>query len=145
MKIAIIVLSGLVIFVFGGLLGLLITISTNQPQPPPAAIIEISSEEQELASELEELQMLFQDLQSQLNAQQAETAETAVPSISGQAAREAALEHIGGQGIIQETLLFEENGILLFEIEIINENLRHMVYINAQNGTVVRSEFFNVN
>jgi uncharacterized membrane protein YkoI len=60
-----------------------------------------------------------------------------IPQISGQRAREIALELLG-HGTARDVLLFEENGVLIFEVEIRYVDVRYMVYVNAISGNVVR-------
>ena len=56
-----------------------------------------------------------------------------IPSISSQRAREIAVELVG-YGVARDVLLFSEDGVLQFEVEVWHLNRRYMVYIDAIDG-----------
>jgi uncharacterized membrane protein YkoI len=95
---------------------------------------------EEMQNTINELTVLLQQLiQNQNNSAIALSGvnQPGIPQLSSQRAREIALELIG-HGTARNVLLFEENGILMFEVEIRHSNVRYMVYVNARNGSVVR-------
>ena len=64
-----------------------------------------------------------------------------IAQISGQRAREIALETVG-YGTIRDAILFSENGSLTFEVDIRHGYVRYMVYVNAVNSEIVRIDRF---
>ena len=65
-----------------------------------------------------------------------------VPSISGQRAREIAIELVG-YGVARDVLLFSEDGVLQFEVDVRHLNRRYMVYINAIDGEFISISRFD--
>ncbi|MCL1988211.1 MAG: PepSY domain-containing protein [Firmicutes bacterium] len=87
-----------------------------------------------MQAEIAELRALIQALVGNTG----NTAPTpGVPNISRQQAREIALDLIGA-GVAGEVMLFTEDGVLTFEVEIRQGALRHTVYVNAITGSVIR-------
>ena len=91
---------------------------------------------QEEISELRELvQMLLVLLQNQQPTQNSATADT--PQISMQRAREIALQHVTGQGTIGAIMLFRENGVLNYEVNVATSSANYTIYINALTGVII--------
>ena len=93
---------------------------------------------EEMQTQIEELRTLINALVLALgNGAQPQTNQAGIPSISSQRARAIAVELVG-HGIARDVMLFSENGVLMFEVEVIHETVRYMVYVNAINGGVIR-------
>jgi len=93
--------------------------------------------QEEMQLQIDELRELVNMLVSALlNNNQA-----GIPGISSQLARDIAIEFVG-HGTTRDVLLFTENGVLIFEVEVRHEDVRYMVYIIAANGNVLRMSRF---
>ena len=87
---------------------------------------------QEEISELRELvQMLVLLLQNQQPTQNNTNAPSDVPQISMQRARDIALEHVTGEGTIGAIMLFREDGVLTYEVNIATSAANYTIYIDA--------------
>ena len=125
---------------------------------PPGVVVaqaaQVQAEQptaEEMRAEIDELRqlilLLLQNMTNgngyaQANPQSATQTQAGVPNISSQRARDIAVEVIG-HGAAREVILFTENGVLLFEVDVRNGTTRYMVYINAATGAVVRMNSFN--
>ena len=65
-----------------------------------------------------------------------------IPSISGQRAREIAVELVG-YGEARDVLLFSDDGALKFEVDVRYLNRRYMVYIDAASGEFISISRFD--
>ena len=57
--------------------------------------------------------------------------------ISSQEATEIALDYIG-HGSSHHVTLVNENGVDIYEVQIIDDEIRYLVYVSAENGHIVR-------
>jgi uncharacterized membrane protein YkoI len=96
-------------------------------------------QQEEMQMQIDELRELVNLLVLALsgNNQQGQNTQAGVPGVSSQRARDIATEFIGN-GTARDVLLFTENNVLMFEVEVHQENVRYNVYINAVNGDVIR-------
>jgi len=120
------------VFIFGAAL----TANTVSAQEPVGSQPGI----EEMQRQVEELRALINALILALgsnNSAQPQTNQEGIPSISSQRAREIAVELVG-HGIARDVMLFSENGVLTFEVEVVHNNVQYMVYINALNGGIIR-------
>ncbi|MCL1988503.1 MAG: PepSY domain-containing protein [Firmicutes bacterium] len=146
MKKAVIILSILFTLVFIVLIVIIIFLfsqmQTQQMQPmqqaqqnvqqtPPAQHEEELTES--LAAELADLRAQLQEL---LNNDDS--------IISESEAEIVALDFLGF-GAISHTMLFIGDGLYTFEVEIMHEMVRYIVYVNAVEGTVLRMARFDEN
>ena len=102
--------------------------------------VHAASDADAMQAEIEELRALIQLLLANMDNssnQIPQAAQAGVPQISGQRAREIAVEFIG-YGTTGEVTLFTDNGVLTFEVEVRQNNVRYMVYVNAATGGVIR-------
>ena len=125
---------------------------------PPGVVVaqaaQVQAEQptaEEMRAEIDELRqlilLLLQNMTNgngyaQANPQGAVQTQAGIPNISSQRARDIAVETVG-HGVAREVMLFTENGVLLFEVDVRNGATRYMVYINAATGAVVRMNSFN--
>ena len=65
-----------------------------------------------------------------------------IPFISSQRAREAAVAHVG-YGTARDAMLFSDEGVLTFEVDVRHQNRRYMVYVDAANGDFIRMYRFD--
>ena len=94
----------------------------------------------ELAAELAELQALLESILA--GDYPTDTEQTYTELITEQEAMDIALQHIG-YGSVNDVLLFSDDGVLTFEVDIRHEEMRYMVYINALSGSVIASDSYN--
>ncbi|MDR2182805.1 MAG: PepSY domain-containing protein [Clostridiales bacterium] len=97
---------------------------------------------EEMRRQIEELRTLINLLITLLQNNNANTGQNqpnqaAIPSISSQRARDIAIELVG-HGTARDVILFSDNGVLTFEVEVRHNNVRYMVYVNAIGGGVIR-------
>ncbi|MCL1996954.1 MAG: PepSY domain-containing protein [Defluviitaleaceae bacterium] len=102
-----------------------------QAQNPPQTSEERMQQE---ISELRELIQLLLLLNSQQSTENSAIAD--VPQISMQRAIDIALEHVTGQGTIGTIMLFRENGVLTYEVNVTTSAANYTIYINAMTGVI---------
>jgi len=88
-----------------------------------------------LQEEIAQLRALLQELTTSFAGNQNQQSST--PAISSQSAREIAIENASG-GEVRDIMLFTDNGVLTFEVDVRNGETRYMVYVNATSGTFIR-------
>jgi len=126
--------------VLGGIFYASATLSPDPVSAQAAQINATANDPSAMQAEIEELRALIQLLLQNMNGntnQNQQAAQAAVPQISSQSARDIAVELVG-HGTARDVVLFTENGVLTFEVEVRHNNVRYMVYVNAANGGVIR-------
>ena len=108
--------------------------ASAQPQTEDATIAE-------LQQTIAELRALINLLISTDESYEREP-QAGIPSISSQRAREIAVELVG-YGVTRDVLLFIEDGVLMFEVDVRHLNRRYMVYIDAADGEFVSISRFD--
>ena len=93
----------------------------------------------ELTAELAELQELFDSILA--GNYPADEIQTDVELISDQEAMDIALQYLGN-GLVNDVLLFSDDGVLTYEVDIRDDDIRYMVYVNAFSGSVISSDRF---
>ena len=140
MKKAVMVLSALLVIALASLIAVFIYVQSQQSLPPqlaqqPAQQPTQQLTEQELAAELAGLQAQLQELLADgVNLE-------STSLISDWQAEDIALAFLG-YGTLSSSMLFLENNIYTFEVDIRHGYGRYMVYVNATNGSVVRMSRF---
>jgi len=130
MKKFILGISAVVIFTLGYMsFGLLV----EQPTQATAANNETAAMQAEIAELRAMIQLLLSMLANQTTGESQQAAR-----ISSQQARDIAIEIVGQASTAYNTLLFTENGTLMFEVEVHNGFLRYMVYVDAIMGVATR-------
>ena len=140
MKKTIIVLSILVFVAFGGLITLFILTLNQRNLSPPLSQQDAGSQilaNEDLASELAYLQ---EQLQVLLEGG-ADIMPAGISLISDQQAEDIAIAFLG-YGTVANTILFIENGVYTFEVDMRHGYVRYMVYVNAADGSIVRMNRF---
>ena len=100
-----------------------------------------SAEAEEMQSQIEELRALINLLLGNIGRENPSPASN-TPSISSQRAREIAVELVG-HGAAQNVMLFTEDGVLTFEVDVRYQNTRYAVYIDAVTGNIIRMSSFS--
>ena len=105
----------------------------------PAGTVYASAQPQTEDVTIAELRQTIAELSALINlllgtdSTNEEGQQAGIPSISSQRAREIAVEAVG-YGAARDVLLFSEDGVLQFEVDVRHLNRRYMVYIDAING-----------
>jgi len=132
--IAVIAVVALVFYTMG--------LRNQQPQnTTPTTDVQSNNQNQdevsaELAAELAELQELLDSILADNHGQ------GDAEMITDREAMDIALQYIG-HGSVNDVLLFSDEGVLTFEVDIRHEEVRYMVYINALSGSVISSDSFD--
>jgi uncharacterized membrane protein YkoI len=148
MKKLVIAFAAVAVIALGGVIALIIFIvSQNSPealQEPTAQSAEYAQDGNgnldEMAAELAELQAMLDAL---LAGQTVEITGAAEP-ISGVEANDIALAYVG-HGEIAGFLLFNDEGVLTYEVDIRYGIARYMVYVDAISGEVINMGRFEDN
>ena len=111
--------------------------STRQEQTEDPTIAELM----QTIAELRALINLLVGMDSSYEGEPQVT-QAGIPFISGQRAREIAVELVG-YGEARDVLLFIEEGVLQFEVDVRHLNRRYMVYIDAINGEFISISRFD--
>ncbi|MEJ3651555.1 PepSY domain-containing protein [Actinomycetes bacterium KLBMP 9759] len=64
----------------------------------------------------------------------------AAPSITPEQAAATAVAHLGGGGQVREIELEREHGHLEWEVDVVDDGVRHDVHVDATSGTVTRQD-----
>ena len=105
--------------------------SAQQPQSADATIAELQQTIAELRALVNLLLGMDSDHEGDVQITQA-----GIPSISGQRAREIAVELVG-YGEARDVLLFLDEGVLTFEVDVRHGTRRYMVYVDASDGEFI--------
>jgi len=148
MKKVVIVLAAFALIAFGALIALIIAMhigqnqGTDDVQQAQAESLSSADDElsAELAAEIAELEAMLQEILAGDSPAQY----TDVPIISSQEARDIAALFIG-HGEVFGDLLFMDDGVFVFEVDIRHEETRYMVYVNAIDGSVIRMDQYDDN
>jgi len=136
MKKALIIVSSVALILFGALIALIITMQMGQNQytynTQPAQGENESNNDVELAAESAELEAMLQSGFEENNLGDADY----FTFITSQEAADIALSFVG-YGELFDDLLFLDDGVPTFEIDIRHEETRYMVYVSAAGGGVV--------
>jgi len=116
--------------------------SQNNIVQAQAAVQEGGMTSEEMQSAIEELRMLIQILVLGMSNNTAtQTQQPGIPQMSSRQAREIALDVVGA-GETGGVMLFTEDGVLTFEVEVTTSYGRYVVYINAITRDVIRMQGF---
>ncbi|MCL2015864.1 MAG: PepSY domain-containing protein [Defluviitaleaceae bacterium] len=112
---------------------------SHEPIVAQAAEVGSGQSVEQMQAEISELRALIQSLLQSLSGQQAAqpAQQAGIPTISSQQARDLAFQFVGS-GTVGESLFFSENGVPMFEVEVITGNIRYTVHINGETGHLVR-------
>jgi uncharacterized membrane protein YkoI len=139
MKKIVIALSIAVVVAVGGLIALTVyVISQNSREPPQEPIAQYDERAYaELAAEIAELQAMLDSLLAGQN----EGTTNSAGLISVYDAIDIAEEYVG-HGELADIFLFNDEGVLTFEVDIRRGVARYMVYVNAISGEVISMSRF---